>query len=307
MRAYGYQKFGDPTVFEELNVDQPELTKPTSVIIKTLAVGINNFDRSQREGAMGGGNFPLIPGKDVVGTVVDAGEDVSDVQVGDIVIANSAKTYAEYERVSDTKLVLKPENVSIDDAATIITPGITAFNAVTVFTQVKKGDFVLINGATGGVGSIAAQVAKKLGAYVVGIGSAQNEGTLQDLNIDEIGFYDVENINQRFANQADIVINAAMNGNNDTLIRDVTKDGGQAATVGGEGDLGGKNIAVEHIRPLDAEHTKTALAALAAMLSEGTLSVEVYKTLPLTLEGVIEGHELLETHHAPGRIILLSE
>ncbi|KRM12798.1 NADP-dependent oxidoreductase [Paucilactobacillus suebicus] len=308
MKAFGYQQFGKPDVFEELNVADAKITSDDQVLVSTRAIGINNFDRIQREGKIGGGEFPIIPGRDVVGEVVKIGDNVSSVAVGDTVIGHAAPAYAQMVVIPESRLVKKPVSVRNQVAAAIITPGITAYNAVTAFTHVRAGDRVLVNGATGGVGSIAVQVAKKLGAYVIGTGSSRNKDLLDELPLDEVGFYDTENINERFADSVDVVINAAMNGNNDTLISDVIRDGGRAASVGNAANLTNKpKVIFEHIRPLDAQHDKLALGELSSMLADGSLKMRIFKTLPLTLSGVIQGHQLLEEHHAPGRIILAND
>ncbi|WP_054758523.1 NADP-dependent oxidoreductase [Secundilactobacillus collinoides] len=307
MKAFGYEKFGDPDVFQTFELPEPTLKTATDVKIKTLAVGLNNFERSQRAGDFGGGKFPLIPGRDIVGEVVKTGDDVQNVATGDIVIGHGGPAYAEYAVLPAQRVVIKPESATVAEAVTLVTPGITAYNAATVFTQVKPGNHVFVNGATGGVGALAAQIAKNLGAYVIGTGSSRNLALLEELPLDEIGLYDKDDLAEKFANSADVVINAAMNGNNGELLGSVIKDGGQAASVGGDTDFGHKQVAFEHIRPLNAEHDQTALTNLAKMLGEGTLAAKIFKELPLTLDGVIEGHKLLEQHHAPGRVVLLAE
>ncbi|WP_137596752.1 NADP-dependent oxidoreductase [Paucilactobacillus kaifaensis] len=306
MKTFGYQTFGGPEVFEEFTNAEPQITKDTQVIIETLAVGLNNFERSQRAGEFGGDKFPIIPGRDVVGKIIAVGKAVDNFAPGEVVIAHAGPAYATKVKTTAKRLVKKPDSVSVSKAVTIITPGITAYNAVSYFTQVQAGDTVIVNGATGGVGSIVVQVAKKLGAHVIGIGSSKNETLMKELGVDEVGLYDQENINEKFANQADIVINAALDGKNPSLISDVIKDGGSAASVGDATDLSNKpNVKFEHIRPIDAEHDQIALQKLAEMLEDGSLTVKVFKELPLTLTGVVEGHQLLEQRHAPGRVVLV--
>lgn len=305
MKAFGYQQFGEPDVFEELALERPTLTSDHQVIVKTLAVGLNNFERMQRMGTFGGNQFPLIPGRDVVGEIVALGAAVTDYQIGDVVIGHAGPAYAEYVKIPTSRLVKKPASVTVAVAAGIITPGITAYNAVTAFTHVRAGDRVLINGVTGGVGLIAAQVAKSIGAYVAGIGSSRNQALLEALPLDEFGCYDRDDVNRKFKDQFDVVINAAMNGDNTRLISDAIRNGGRAASVGEATQLTEKPaVLFEHIRPLDAQHDQVALKALARLLTTHELDVPIFKTLPLTLAGVINGHQLLGQKHAPGRIIL---
>lgn len=306
MKAYGYEQFGGPDVFQQIEMPTPEVTKPDDVLIKTLAVGLNNFERSQRAGNFGRGRLPIVPGRDVVGEVIEIGTDVTTVKVGDIVMGHGGPAYAEYVLLPAEQVVLKPTNASLAEAVALVTPGITAYNAVTEFANVMASDRVFVNGATGGVGAIAAQVAKHLGAYVIGTGSSTNQDALTQLKLDEIGLYDQENLNEKFADAADVAINAALNGNNGELLQDVVRDGGRVASVGDQINFGAKSVKFEHIRPLGAAQDRRALMALSQLFDADKLQITIYKTLPLTLDGVISGHQLLETRHAPGRIVLLA-
>lgn len=305
MKVFGYQKFGGPEVFQEMEVDDPEITMENQVVIETLVVGLNNFERAQRAG-MFGGKLPIIPGRDLVGKIIQIGSDVVDYQVGEIVIVHGGPAYAEKVVTTPRHLVKKPDNVTNEAAVALITPGITAYNMLTHFTQVKRGDTVLVNGASGGVGTIIVQVAKALGAYVIGVASSRNEQLLKDLGVDEIGLYDKEDVGLKFANRADVVLNAAMNGNNDALIDQAVKPDGQAATVGQSTELINKpNVKVAGVQPIAESINQQALIELAKMLAKNGIKVDIFRELPLTLQGVIDGHELLETSHAPGRIVLV--
>jgi len=305
MKVFGYQKFGGPEVFQEMEVADPEITMANQVVIETLVVGLNNFERAQRAG-MFGGKLPIIPGRDLVGKIIQIGSDVVDYQVGEIVIVHGGPAYAEKVVTTPRHLVKKPDNVTNEAAVALITPGITAYNMLTHFTQVKRGDTVLVNGASGGIGTIIVQVAKALGAYVIGVASSRNEQLLKDLGVDEIGLYDKEDVGIKFANRADVVLNAAMNGNNDALIDQAVKPDGQAATVGQSTELINKpNVKVAGVQPIAESINQQALIELAKMLAKNDIKVDIFRELPLTLQGVIDGHELLETSHTPGRIVLV--
>ncbi|CUS25407.1 NADPH quinone reductase [Paucilactobacillus oligofermentans DSM 15707 = LMG 22743] len=305
MKVFGYQTFGGPEVFQEMEVDDPEITTENQVVIETLVVGLNNFERAQRAG-MFGGELPIVPGRDLVGKIIKIGDNVSDFKIGDVVIAHAGPAYAEKVVTTPRHLVKKPANVTNEDAVALITPGITAYNMLTHFTQVKRGDTVLVNGASGGVGTIIVQVAKALGAYVIGVASSRNEQLLKNLGVDEIGLYDQEEVGTKFANRADVVLNAAMNGNNDALIDQAVKPDGQAATVGQSTELINKpNVKVAGVQPIAESINQLALIELAKMLAKNEIKVDIFRELPFTLQGVIDGHELLETSHAPGRIVLV--
>lgn len=100
MKAFGYQSFGKPDVFEELEVDQPKITGQNQVIVETLAVGINNFERIQRMGVIGGDHFPVIPGRDIVGRVVAKSDDVTTIQLDDVIIGHAGPAYAQFAKLS---------------------------------------------------------------------------------------------------------------------------------------------------------------------------------------------------------------
>jgi len=97
-----------------------------------------------------------------------------------------------------------------------------------------------------------------------------------------------------------------MNGNNDALIDQAVKPDGQAATVGQSTELINKpNVKVAGVQPIAESINQQALIELAKMLAKNDIKVDIFRELPLTLQGVIDGHELLETSHTPGRIVLV--
>lgn len=188
MKAFGYTHFGGPEVFEILGQPQPTLQTDHDILLKTLAVGLNNFERSQRAGDFGRGRLPIVPGRDVVGEVVEVGSAVTAFQLGDVAIGHGGPAYAQYVVIDSERAVKKPDNASLAEAVALVTPGITAYNAVTTFTHVKTGDTVFVNGATGGVGSLVVQVAKQLGADVIGTGSSRNQALLEHCRWMKLGF-----------------------------------------------------------------------------------------------------------------------
>ncbi len=174
MKAFGYDHNGDADVFEEYDVPTPEISDD-QILIKTEAFNLNNFEKSMRAGEWRPATHRVIPGRDVAGTVAKLGKNVTGFKIGDRVVAHGHGAYAEYAYAAAAGTVKIPAGVTFAQAAGIVTPGITAYKAVYYFGEVKKGQTVVVKGASGGVGSLAVQLALNLGAQVIGIGASRNE------------------------------------------------------------------------------------------------------------------------------------
>lgn len=133
---------------------------------------------------------PIILGWDISGTITEIGSNVTAFDVGDEVFAmvnfvGYGKAYAEYVAVPASQLAVKPANITHEEAAASTLAALTAWQAFTDFGQLKKGDKALIHAASGGVGHFAIQIAKHLGAYVVGTSSGKNKNFILQLGADE--------------------------------------------------------------------------------------------------------------------------
>jgi NADPH2:quinone reductase len=177
MHAIQLKEFGGPEVLQYAEVAKPEPGKG-EVRVAVEAVGVNFIDVYHRTGAYHN-PLPLIIGQEAAGVVDAIGEDVTDVAVGDRVgYASVMGAYAEYAIVPAAKLVPVPDGVESTDAAASFLQGMTAHYLVHSTYPVKRGDQVLIHAAAGGVGLLLCQMAKRLGAYVIGTVSTEEKAEL---------------------------------------------------------------------------------------------------------------------------------
>lgn len=202
MKAAVIDRYGSPEVLRYANVGKPTIN-PDQLLVKVHASSVNPIDWKIRQGMLKfltGSQFPLILGFDVAGEVVEVGNRTR-FKVGDAIYARldqlSGGAYAEYASVSDKIAASKPTNMTYAEAAAVPLAALTALQALRDEGQLKVGQRVLINGASGGVGTYAVQIAKVLGAIeVVGVCSARNVKLVKRLGCDRAIDYNQQNFTQ---------------------------------------------------------------------------------------------------------------
>jgi NADPH:quinone reductase-like Zn-dependent oxidoreductase len=189
MKAMVYRRFGPPDVLELAELPEPEI-KPHELLVRVGAVGVNPVDWKLRSGHPKiPGGFPRIPGSDLAGEVVRVGAAVTKFKPGDAVYGMLSPfrggALAEYAALPERHAAKQPENLSVEEAAAAPVAGMTALQVLRDVGRVKAGDRVLINGASGGVGSFAVQIAKAFGAHVTAVTSGGNIGWVRELGADD--------------------------------------------------------------------------------------------------------------------------
>ncbi|CAO3570818.1 unnamed protein product [Mortierella alpina] len=200
---------GNPSDILHLNDSAPVPTVSGSkVLIKVHAVALNPIDTKLMQGFPPRFLMPAIkvPGLDIAGTIVGVGPKASNrFQVGDKVMAMldlaQSGGLTEYTVVEASLLVKKPERWSFEQAAAWPLVAHTVWQVLVVNGKIKSGDKVLINGASGGTGTVGVQMAKALGAYVVGVCSTANVQLVKDLGADEVVDYKTTNVVERYRSQ----------------------------------------------------------------------------------------------------------
>lgn len=163
----------DVLKYEQVELGQP---KAGEARIRHEAVGLNFIDVYFRTGLYKAPQLPFIPGQEGAGTVVAVGEGVTNVKVGDRVAYTGAMgSYADERLIAADRLVKVPENMDLRLAASMMLKGMTAYYLINLTYKVQKGDTILIHAAAGGVGQIAGQWAKHLGATVIGTAGSQEK------------------------------------------------------------------------------------------------------------------------------------
>ena len=240
MKAIVYTKYGSPDILELKEIEKPT-PKDDEVLIKIYAASVNPLDWHFMRGTpfflriMTGLFKPKITrlGRDIAGKVESVGGGVTRFKQGDEVFGSCTGAFAEFVCTSELKLVLKPDNVSFEQAACVNVAALTALQSLRDKGQIKKGQKVLINGASGGVGTFAVQIAKVFNTEVTGVCSTNNIEMVRSIGADHVIDYTKEDITKT-GQHYDIFLDCFANRSLFACKR-VLKSGGIYIPVGGPG------------------------------------------------------------------------
>ena len=322
MQAVVYRQYGPPDVLRLERTEQ-WLPEDHQVLIKVRAASANPLDWHYMRGTPylmrmdTGWRAPKSPrlGADVAGVVVEVGKDVTRFKPGDEVFGTGGGTFAEYVRSSESKVVRKPAGLTFEQAAAIPVAALTALQGLRDKGHLHAGQKVLINGASGGVGTFAVQIAKALGAEVTGVCSTRNLELVRSLGADHVVDYTSEDVTQG-AERYDVILDNV--GTRPLLdFRRVMKPDGIFVIVGGGGPNDGKLIG-PMARPLQglllAPFVSQQFVMLLADINDKDLQfisdlIVARKLTPVidriyTLSEVPAAIRYLEEGHARGKVII---
>ena len=308
MKAVIIEQYGGKEQLKMRQVANP-VVKENEVLIEMYATSINPIDWKIREGYLKDNMpwpFTIILGWDAAGIIKSIGAKVTAFKIGDRVFTRPNTTpngtYAEYISVPEDLVVKIPEKISFEEAASIPLAGMTAWQALVNFGKIKPGDKVLIHAGAGGVGSLAIQLAKILGAFVATTGSSKNENLLKSLGADVVINYEKNNF-QNEIKDYDIVF--------DTMGGEIQEDSYKVLKKGG--------VLVSIVQAPNQEKAKeygitamvfmletrgSDLKKLADLMESGKLKPLVGRTFEFSEAGLQEAHALSQSHHAKGKIII---
>lgn len=311
-RAIAIEKYGHGDQLVERVIDLPSLGDK-QVLIKEKAASVNPIDWKLREGylaEMMPWDFPIVLGWDVAGVIEEVGKDVTDWQVGDEVFARPKTTrfgtYAEYTMVDEDLLAKKPQNISFQEAAAVPLAGLTAYQALVTYGGLQSGESVLIHAGAGGVGLYAIQLAKMLGAKVYTTASESNHSLLKKLGADVVIDYHTTDFRD-VVKEVDLVFDTLGGDAQRNSFQVLKANTGRLISIVSEPD---QTLAKEkHVlaKSIWLEPNGQQLSLLANYLEEGKLTVQIAAEFPLTVTGVTQAHQLSETNHAVGKIIIKTE
>lgn len=305
MRAVTYSAYSpDNSNLEVREVDPPKLA-PGSVLIEVRAAGVNPVDWKVMAGCLDSmidTIFPVIPGWDVAGTVIDLGLDTPEFAVGDEVMAYARKdvvhagTFAEQVAVPAGSVARKPAMLSWAEAGGLPIAGGTALRTLDRI-GVAEGETVLIHGAAGGVGALAVQIAAARGARVIGTASPRNHEFLTGLGAEPIAYGDgvIDRIRELAPDGVDAVADLVGGQLSTTLA--VLRQGGRHASIA-DGSVAEQGGSIVWVHPDGAE-----TARLAALAEQCKLRVEVAATFGLNQVG--EAFNQSRTNHTRGKLIII--
>jgi NADPH:quinone reductase-like Zn-dependent oxidoreductase len=304
MKAVVVHEYGPPEVarFEDAPVPAP---KDNEALVKVIAAGVNPADPLAVSGTHAkewGTQLPLIPGYDIAGTVVKVGTAVTKLKPGDAVYGYPLMGggWAEYCVVAETDAALKPKTATYSEAAAVPLAALTAWQALVDTIDLKSSQTILIQGGSGGVGSMAVQLAKLRGARVLATASTANQEMLKQLGADVA----IDYTKQKFEDTAKNVDAVLDTVGGETFIRSckVVKRGGIICTlVGAEGPAGIKDLGIRAVG-LWVKPNAQQLSEIAKLIDEKKLKPMVTEELPLS-EGV-RALKQAATHHTRGKIVL---
>jgi len=199
MKAIVSHKYGSPDDLELQDIDKP-VAEDDEVLVRVHAASVNPLDWHLMTGTpyiariQAGLLRPkrIVPGVDVAGRVEAVGRNVSQFQPGDDVFGGSSGSFAEYVCVSEDGIVLKPDNLTFEQAAAVPIAAFTALQGLRDKGRIQPGHKVLINGASGGVGTFAVQIAKSFGAEVTAVCSTRNVDMVRSIGADHVSDYTQE-------------------------------------------------------------------------------------------------------------------
>jgi NADPH:quinone reductase-like Zn-dependent oxidoreductase len=320
MKAIVYDSYGAPDVLELREIDKPALTDD-GLLVRVHAASLNMFDwhmltgvpyvarmqaglRKPKNGAMG---------VDFAGTVEAVGKEVEGFRPGDEVFGARTGALAEYVCVRKT-VATKPANVTFEEAAAVPVAGITALQGLRDKGRIQSGQKVLINGASGGVGSLAIQIATSFGAEVTGVCSTGNVDTARSLGAEHVIDYTKEDFT-RGGQRYDVILDVAGNRSWSDCKR-VLQERGRLVIVGGPkvnrwvGPLGvvvGRRLASipgsrKVVAPFLSKLNNKDLAVLRDLLEAGKLTPFVERRYELG--DAPEALRYIGTGHARGKVIV---
>lgn len=314
MKAVVIDQYGSTDVLRERVVEKPS-PQGDRVLVKVRASSVNPVDWKIRQGdlqLLSGFRFPLHLGCDFSGVVEAVGFQVSQFQIGDEVYSFTnpigGGAYAEYVTVPAASLALKPGNMTFEEAAAVPVAGLTALQGLLDEGQLRPGQKVLINGASGGVGTFAVQIAKAMSAEVTGVCSQKNIELVRSLGADRTIDYTQQDFTQE-AVEYDLILDAVGKRSFSACEKVLKPQGIYVSTLPALDNLGamvqsyifpGKKAKFMIAKPLPRD-----LNALRELIEAGKVRSIIDRTFPLS--EIAAAHTYSETGRTVGKIAIAVE
>jgi NADPH:quinone reductase-like Zn-dependent oxidoreductase len=309
MKAAQYSEYGDPSVIKINEIEKPALT-PTMMLIEVRAASLNPFDYKVRRGDLKDTmplDLPITIGGDYSGVVIAVGDEVKEYKVGDelygqaSVFGGATGSIAEYALAKATSSAQRPKNTSFLESASLPLTGCSAVQALEDHIHLSQGQKILIHGGTGGIGSIAIQIAKHLGAYVITTVGTDNIEAAKALGADEVIDYKTQHF-EEVVSGIDAVFNATGMAESSNKSFQVLKRGGILVSMNQDFDEElAKKYNVTAIAQ-NSQATTERLIKLAKYVEEGIVKPQVDRVFGLS--ETAKAYEYLETGHPAGKVVI---
>ena len=321
MKAIVQDRFGPPDVLQLADTDLPE-ARADDVLVRVHAAGLNPYDWHVLRGdplvarLMGVGLTKpkaRVAGIDAAGVVEAVGANVRGLRNGDEVLGFCRGAFAEYACAAADLVVPKPERLTFEQAAAVPIAATTALRGIRDVGEVTAGQRVLVNGAGGGVGTYAVQIAAALGAEVTGVCSTRNLGLVRSIGAARVVDYTTEDFTDGRTHY-DVILDNVSSLPLTRLRRALTPKGTLVLNGGGSpghvfGPVAGIARAVvanafvsQRLRPLPSRQNRQELLAVTGLIQDGKLTPVVDRTYPLA--DTAEGLRHVEQGHARGKVVV---
>lgn len=301
-KAYGFTEYGGPETQGHLDLAKPQ-PGAGELLVAVRAAGVNPVDWKLRQGHMAEVmplDLPAVLGREVSGAVEEVGQDVEDFSVHDEILGSVAPGsggYAEYALVTASTATKKPPQVSFIDAAALPVAAGTAYDAVQQL-DLQEGQTLLINGIGGGVGVIAAQLARDLGVFVIGTGSEAKRELAESLGATLVNYGDgvADRVREILPDGVDAILDL-VGGDAARDVADLVADRSRLLSTAGPAAVSESGGAA-----VERDGSGSVLATIVALVADGKLDPHVSDVLPLERAG--EALASVESGHTRGKIVI---
>lgn len=310
MKASYFEKFGALDQIKTGPLERPEPGEG-EVLVRVRAAGVNPVDAAVARGMLQQAvpaRFPAIPGWDVAGVVEERGHAARRFDEGDEVYAYARRptvqdgTFAEYVALPECYLAHRPQKITVEEAGGIPLVGLTAYQALFQAGDLNEGQTLLVLGASGGVGTMAIQLAKTVGASVIGVASKGNQDYMREVGADETIDYTAGDVGEAVRTvvpeEVDFIFHCSRGDSLDQSI-DTLKSGGQLVSITNSqpeirGDIS--------FRYLFVEPNARQLKHLRELADGGKITVPISKTF--SLEDTRKALQEIESLHTQGKTVI---
>lgn len=288
------------------DIPKPALSND-SVLVEVYAASLNPIDNIVRAGYLKDMipiTFPYVMAYDLSGVVSQVGKDVTKFAVGDAVYSRpnqeDSGSLAEFALVKEVELALKPKNISHEEASSIPLAGLTAWQAMFDKADLKSGQKILIHAGSGGVGTLAIQMAKNAGAHIATTVSAKNTDLVRSLGADLVIDYKTQNFDEVISDY-DVVFDML---GGETLARSfkVLKKGGCLVSIKGQDEDGNAEKFGVRFEWFFMDPNGDQLAKIATLIDDGTIKPIIDSEYPMS--EVPKAYDHLADGHAVGKIVV---
>jgi NADPH:quinone reductase-like Zn-dependent oxidoreductase len=318
MRAVVIDGYGGSERLQVREIADPGPPGPGQVLLRVRATSVNPIDWKIRRGSLRfviPARLPLTPGFDAAGEVAALGPEVTRFEPGDLVfggvdVARHGGASAELVLAREAALAPMPGSLSFEEAAALPTAGLTALQALRDKGELAAGERVVVNGASGGVGHLAVQITRALGARATGVASARNLDFLRELGAERVIDYEEDDFPAE-DDAWEVVFDAAGNRSYRDVEPSLVGDGGIYVTTKVGPDIfgwvafttvGGLLGQKKRARMVTVKYRAEDLVHLGRLADTGRLRPHLAETFPL--DEIRKAHELSETGHVRGKIAI---